>query len=127
MRDRNAAHATERNERERRRYQEKRDQIALVGRAYRFANRGRYKAITRQRRQKIALSGEHYTGAEWESLRARYGHRCLACGQSCVPLQADHVVPVSRGGSDGIDNIQPLCKPCNLRKATRSTDYRPGV
>ena len=64
-----------------------------------------------------------YTLQEWEAPCARYGYRCLCCGQQ-KPLSADHIVPVSKGGANTIDNIQPLCKPCNSRKGDKTIDYR---
>jgi len=33
-------------------------------------------------------------------------------------IQTDHRIPLSRGGSNFIDNIVPACRPCNLRKHT---------
>ena len=50
--------------------------------------------------------------------------RCLCCGQ-VSDLTADHVVPLSIGGSNWIANIQPLCCLCNQRKTCRSIDFRP--
>jgi len=34
-------------------------------------------------------------------------------------------VPLIKGGSDSIDNLQPLCGYCNSSKGTRVIDYRP--
>ena len=36
-----------------------------------------------------------------------------------VVLTIDHIVPVSKGGGDTLDNMQILCKPCNERKADK--------
>ncbi len=50
--------------------------------------------------------------------------KCLNC-HSKKQLTVDHIVPVSLGGGDGVDNLQTLCKTCNERKGNGSTkDYR---
>ena len=84
-----------------------------------------YGRIKQQRRRaRLHLLTEHFTKQQWEELCAKYDHRCLACGAK-APLTADHIVPLSRGGSNAIGNIQPLCKPCNNKKYTRTIDMRP--
>lgn len=69
-------------------------------------------------------NGGTFTLQEFLDLCDRYGNCCLACGRSDVKLTADHVVPVSAGGWNGISNIQPLCRPCNSSKNARTIDYR---
>ncbi len=66
----------------------------------------------------------HFTDAEFLALCAKYDWRCLCCGERGQPLEPDHVIPRSRGGLDNIYNIQPLCRPCNIRKNSRAIDYR---
>lgn len=66
-----------------------------------------------------------FTLEEWDALCAQFDNRCVACGAD-APLQADHVVPISQGGSNLIANIQPLCARCNGRKHCRTIDYRIG-
>jgi 5-methylcytosine-specific restriction endonuclease McrA len=31
----------------------------------------------------------------------------------------DHIRPVSRGGGNHRDNLQPMCAPCNMAKGAR--------
>jgi 5-methylcytosine-specific restriction endonuclease McrA len=68
--------------------------------------------------------GGNHTAAEWKALCERYDNRCLCCCGK-LKLTRDHIVPVSQGGSDSIQNIQPLCKNCNSRKNDRHINYRP--
>lgn len=39
-------------------------------------------------------------------------------------MQVDHINPVYRWGESNWDNLQVLCKPCNLKKGTKVIDYR---
>jgi HNH endonuclease len=74
-------------------------------------------------RTRKAGGGGSYTQEEWESLCVYYDYRCLCCGET-KPLTADHIVPVAKGGSSNISNIQPLCLLCNSRKGAKTIDYR---
>lgn len=49
--------------------------------------------------------------------------KCLCCG-STKTLQVDHVQPLYVGGTHTLDNLQTLCRPCNLLKGTRTIDFR---
>lgn len=79
-------------------------------------------------RRRANLKGK-LTPQEWQSVLDLYGHKCLRCGKSEaeVKLTIDHVIPVSQGGSNTIDNVQPLCKSCNASKNARHIDYRKGI
>lgn len=60
----------------------------------------------------------------------RDGFRCCDCGASPqeedVRLEVDHKIPLARGGSNDIDNLRTLCRPCNIGKAARLIDYPDG-
>jgi 5-methylcytosine-specific restriction endonuclease McrA len=71
------------------------------------------------RRARKANAEGSYTAKEWRELCAAHDHRCANCGAS-GKLTVDHVIPLVKGGSNLISNIQPLCLPCNLSKGTRS-------
>lgn len=80
-------------------------------------------AAKSRRRTRVAKGGGSFSAGEWVSLCNFYGNRCLCCRKK-KRLEADHVVPVSKGGSSNINNVQPLCRSCNARKGTKTTDYR---
>ena len=61
---------------------------------------------------------------EFCALLEKYEYRCLACG-SKDHIVVDHVIPLSRGGMNTIDNLQPLCFTCNAKKHAKTIDYRP--
>ena len=66
----------------------------------------------------------NFTVQEFEELCESYGNKYLACGDTEAVLEADHVVPLTRGGSDSISNIQQLCGSCNRMKFVNIIDYR---
>lgn len=52
----------------------------------------------------------------------RDNYRCQFCGATVedgVKLHIDHIIPVSKGGTDDMDNLQVLCHKCNLAKRDR--------
>ncbi len=48
----------------------------------------------------------------------RDGYRCVLCAD-WHDLAADHIIPESKGGPTTLDNLQTLCRTCNLRKGSR--------
>ena len=50
----------------------------------------------------------------------RDNYTCCECGarkSDGATLHIDHKIPVSKGGSDELDNLQTLCSDCNLNKS----------
>lgn len=92
-------------------------------RRHRVKNLARRAATQNRRRARQMGSQAHHTDAEWQALCAAASYQCVACGMSSR-LERDHVRPLAKGGSDGIENIQPLCRRCNATKGAREIDYR---
>jgi 5-methylcytosine-specific restriction endonuclease McrA len=57
------------------------------------------------------------------ALLEAYGHRCGICAEPLGDdVHFDHIVPISRGGHHGMDNVQPTHGTCN-RKKFNSLNY----
>lgn len=110
-------------------YRNNKDHHLEVGQKWRKENPESASAVVSRRRAKEKQAPGDFSTSEFRALCAQYDNRCLSCGRSDVKLTADHVVPLSRGGSNDIGNIQPLCGSCNSRKNAKTIDYRqePGL
>lgn len=76
----------------------------------------------RNHRRRVSIKGD-FSAQEWIALCEKHNNRCLCCGEK-KPLEIDHILPVSKGGANTIDNLQPLCVSCNRSKGTKHIDYR---
>lgn len=76
-----------------------------------------YKLRRRKRKYFLgnAIALSTHTKKDWEKIKMDYNNRCAICKKK-KPLTKDHITPISRGGSNSIFNIQPLCRQCNSRK-----------
>lgn len=83
-------------------------------------------AMNKRKRQTII--GKH-TFEEWTELKVKYNFMCLQCKkfEPEIKLTEDHIVPISRGGTNDINNIQPLCGSCNVKKYNWTADFRDDV
>lgn len=103
-------------------YQRNKERIAAQRRLWMEQNPEKVRRWAEKRRAIKNGLDEHFTVDEWLALCDEFDWKCAACGKDEVTI--DHVVPLSLGGVDTIDNIQPLCKPCNSKKGQQVIDYR---
>lgn len=73
-------------------------------------------SATKRRVLKLAYEGQHYTGADVKRLLIEQGNLCAYCETGLETYHVDHVVPLSKGGGNGPDNICLACPSCNLSK-----------
>ncbi len=59
------------------------------------------------------------------AIMAFFDNKCIACS-STDRLELDHIMPFAKDGAHDFDNVQILCKPHNMEKMVKTTDYRNG-
>lgn len=106
-----------------------RDRIRFLSRQWAKRNLDKIRVRCQLRRAVKRKSEGSYTLLEWQVLCRKYDFRCLACGkrEPDIKLTVDHIIPLNLGGSNYIDNLQPLCLQCNSTKGAQFIDYRPEV
>ncbi|NOS67941.1 MAG: DUF1376 domain-containing protein [Candidatus Peribacteraceae bacterium] len=77
----------------------------------------------RSARIRAARAKGSHTEEEWLFMLSVIGEVCPRCGSTTLELVKDHVVPVYQGGSDQLNNIQPLCRKCNAEKGPEAIDW----
>lgn len=80
---------------------------------YAYINKRKSKKNKRRKRTNVPKGLRH-------EVFKRDGYRCVECGARVddgATLHIDHIIPVSKGGSNELDNLQTLCSDCNLNKS----------
>lgn len=65
-----------------------------------------------------------FSDYEKKSVYAKCNWTCAICGNPVKykKMTVDHIIPLSKGGTNAMDNLQLACKRCNLMKADFSPD-----
>ena len=95
-----------------------RQKAAIIQRRWNEKNRERINAYMRiynaHRRAKKANADGHATKKQIMLKVEYYGGLCYLCGKPYEEI--DHVIPLSKGGTDWPANLRPICKSCNSSK-----------
>lgn len=86
-----------------------------------------YNLKLRQLRLRVARAKGSHTSSEWDAIVAETGGICVRCGYQHDlgherPCKA-YVLPLAAGGSNAVDNIQPLCRYCATSRGDDATNY----
>ncbi len=75
----------------------------------------------RRDRQRGTRSQRGYTNDWWRTVQRAIAEQpyCTLCGAT-TDLTGDHIVPLSRGGSNHPSNVRVLCRSCNSARGNRT-------
>jgi hypothetical protein len=86
--------------------------------------------MTSTRKARMEAGGAVAHTNDWNRLLKHYNFTCLCCKSvfGRERMTKDHIIPAGMpGASNGIQNMQPMCRPCNVAKDRHVIDYRPDM
>ena len=72
------------------------------------------------------ISGVEYQQGELAGYEVRqyllekWERECAYCGEGGIPLEIEHILPKSRGGSNRVSNLTLACRTCNEKKGAQT-------
>lgn len=81
-----------------------------------------------QKMQNPEISGIEYQQGELqgyeikEYLLEKFGRKCVYCNKRDIPLEVEHIIPKSIGGTNRVSNLTISCRDCNLEKDNRTAE-----
>lgn len=79
-----------------------------------------------QKMQNPEISGIEYQQGKLfgyevrEYLLEKWNRKCVYCNKKDIPLEVEHIIPKSIGGSNRISNLTLACSSCNIKKGTQT-------
>lgn len=82
--------------------------------------RNRWRVYSHHRRAMLREAEGTHTPEDIQLIGDRQGWRCWWCQADCADdYHVDHRVPISKGGSNGPENLVVSCPACNVRKSDK--------
>lgn len=105
--------------RNRKRYTQHPDKVKEANKQW--ADRNPIKILAKLHRRRARKHGAIGTHTEMDIiiLRINQHGKCAYCSQPLKKYHVDHVIPLSRGGSDDFDNLALACPHCNQSKGNK--------
>ena len=79
-----------------------------------------FRSYGRNRRARLRNSQGKHGKSDIRRLMSLQGGRCAGCGNKLKEYHVDHIIPISRGGSNDFYNLQILCPLCNREKSAQN-------
>ncbi len=121
----NAKYIEEKKAYDAKRYAKNREKdIARVTR-WRKDNPEKSRASDHRRRARKANAKGTFTADDWKQRLAYHDYKCIYCGVEKHDtkekyLTMEHLIPLSRGGTNWPSNLAPSCMSCNCKKHTKT-------
>jgi 5-methylcytosine-specific restriction endonuclease McrA len=106
-------------------YQNNKAKVAVTTRIWRRKNRAKCQAYGLNYWARLKNAPGSFTEQDVEAILEQQQYRCAAphCQTDILrSFHIDHILPLSRGGSNWPDNLQALCKSCNSQKKDKTMD-----
>lgn len=93
-------------------------------RKWRSENKDKYLSSVHARRARVLKADGEFHKKDIDNLKSSQDMKCNSCGV-CLKKKGyhiDHIIPISKGGSNWPSNLQLLCPRCNLGKSAMMPD-----
>lgn len=100
-------------------YRKNKERVSEYNRDYKKKHR---KLIAFLQRQYVSRKNGAVGTATEEQIKSRldyHGNRCIYCGRD-GPMEIEHMIPLSRGGTNWPANLAPACRSCNSSKRSKT-------
>jgi 5-methylcytosine-specific restriction endonuclease McrA len=91
-------------------------------------NPDKVRCDTRNRIAKRRHAPGKHCAEEIQNLLLSQDYLCAACSIFLSTYHVDHIIPISRGGTNWVINLQILCPTCNMSKNNKTMDeWKPSL
>lgn len=99
----------------------------IIKKKWRDNNREKTNFLTKQYIYRKKGAGGYATFKQVHELYEKYLGLCVYCGLNKA-TSIDHVIPISRGGNNNIENLLPACVSCNSKKRDKLlSEWKPEL